>query len=334
MKTSRLTIALLIPGVLLTGCVATEEYTLYLQDVKINGPISQPAVHVTSNKKPASLSVTPHIAINTNKDRNVAGRIDGHSPVDASGVYRVDTLFNSDHTISFKERAGANNSSFLGNNLFWKLPDATFGVDVDYAISKHVAMSFAASYSSADGIGLWGYGAGLGFFSENDKSAIRFDAGIHVQTLAYEAQTVVVTKTTPWFSSDTEERVGFYRDKGTSSPLNFYASLTFNTKYEGWFPNIFAQFAVSRQALASFKPAAPETVPIFLPPFFFVPEVIVHDARGKFSSTVFIITPGVYFDISPSARLLAGVHIDMQTDITDSSPGTIVLPLLEFEFSL
>ncbi len=333
MKTLHIMFLLLFPAALLAGCV-TEEYTLYLQDVNVSGPISQPPVHVTSNKKAGSLSVTPHIAINTNKGHTVAGRIDGHSPVDVSGVYRVDTLFSSDHTISFRERAGANNYSFIGNNLLWTLLDATFGVDVDYAISKHVALSFAANYSSADGIGLWGYGAGLGFFSESDKSAIRFDAGIQVQTLAYEAHTVVVTKTTPWFSSDTEERVGFYRDKGTSSPLDFYASLTFNTKYEGWSPNIFAQVAVSRQALASFKPAAPETAPISLPPFIYLPEVIVHDARGKFSSTVFVITPGVYFELSPSARLLAGAHIDIQTDITDSSPGTIILPLLELEFSL
>jgi hypothetical protein len=317
---------------LLTGCVATEEYTLYLQDVGINGPISQPPLHITNRKRERPLSVTPHIAINATSSRSVAGQIEGHSLVGASGTYEVDTIFSSNHRVSFRERSNAN--AFTGQNLHWKLPEAVFGVDVDYATSNHLAISLGANYSAVDGIDLWGYRVGLGLFSEDSTAAVRLDAGLGWQTLAYEARTVVVKRTTYVFSSDVDEEVGFFRDKGTSTPMDLYASLTFNTKSRGWFPSVFVQLAVSRQSLASFKPTIQESFPLI--PVFqgFTPEVIVQDTRGKFSSTVFVITPGIYFDISPSARLLAGVHINVQTEITDSSPSTIVLPLLECEWSL
>lgn len=334
MKTSHITIAVLLSGPLLTGCVATEEYTLYLQDVSVTGPITQPPLHITNRKREKPLSITPHMTINANNDRTVAGQIEGHSLVAATGNFQVDTIFNSNHTISFRERPGANVNAFTGHNLRWKLPDATFGVDVDYATSNHLAVSFGANYSAVEGIGLWGYRVGLGLFSEDSAGAIRLDAGLGWQTLAYEAHTVVVKRTTYMFSSDVDEQAGFFRDKGTSTPMDFYASLTFNTKYHGWFPGIFVQLAVSRQSLASFKPTIQESFPLI--PVFqgFTPEVIVHDTRDKFSSTVFVITPGIYFDISPSARLLAGVHINVQTEITEISPSTIVLPLLECEWSL
>lgn len=331
MNTSHVEVALslLVTG-LLVGC-ANEEYTLYLQDVNVTGPISQPPLHITNNRKDKVLSITPHIAFNTKQDRTVVGQIEGHSPVDGLGGYQVDTIVNSNQTISFRERRGANSMSFSGQNLRWRLPDATAGIDVDYATSKHFAVSFGANYSSVDGVGLWGYRIGLGLFSEGSGAAIRFDGGVEWQTLAYEARTVVVRKTTYLFSSDVDEEIGFFRDKGTSTPMGFYASLTFNTKYDSWFPNVFTQLAICKQSLASFKPVVQEGVPFFP---FLTPEVVVHDMRGKFSSTVVIVTPGFYFDIAPSARALAGVRINLQTEIKDSSPATNITPLLEIEWSM
>src|SRR5512135_3942471 len=76
-----------LSGSLLTGCVATEEYTLYLQDVHVSGPISQPPVHTTNNKSGKPVSITPHVAFN-GSGRAIAGRIDGHSPVGGDGTFQ------------------------------------------------------------------------------------------------------------------------------------------------------------------------------------------------------------------------------------------------------
>lgn len=330
MRTLRINIALWLLAALFAGCMTTK-YTLYLQDVTVSGPISQAPVHITNNMKEKPFRVAPHIAINSTSSRNIVGQIEGHSMVNRDGVYQVDTIVNSNNSVSFRERPGANNSTFKGKNLQWKMPDAIVGADFDYAVSNHLAISFGADYSTVGATGLWGYSLGLGLFSEDSTSAFRVDGGIRWQALAYEAYTAVVVKSARLFSSNTDESVGFFRDKGTSTPMDFYVSLIFNTKRKQWFANIFMQLAISKQSLAKFKPTVAEGIPVFP---LVVPEVVVHDARANFASTVFSITPGLYMDINSSARIVAGVHINMQTEIADSSPSTVISPLLQFEWSL
>ena len=309
------------------GCTTTE-YTLYLQDVNLKGPISQPPVHITSAAVEKPLRITPHIAFNTNNERTITGQIDGHSMVDGNGSFRVDTTFNfADQTVSFRERSGANTEPFTGKNLHWITPTATFGVDVDYSLSEHWAFSFGANYSTADGEGLWGYSVGLGLFSEQPNSAIRFDAGFQWQTLLYDAETIVVTTTS---SSPTNGEVGFFRDRGKSSPMDFYGSFTFNTKHANWPVNILMQVGISKQSLAKFKPTVREG--LVVGPY--APSTIVHDQRAEFSSTVVVLTPGVYIDLNTTVRLLLGTRINLQSEIKDISPGTIALPFLQFDWTL
>ena len=318
-------VLLLILGSL-SACTTTE-YTLYLQDVTVKGPISQPPVHITNNNLEKPLRITPHLSFNTGASLN--GRISGHSPVDSTGTYRVVTTVDStSHVVTFHESAGANTQAFTGQNLTWKMPSASFGVDVDYTAGKHVALSFGASYSTVDGNGLWGYNVGLGLYSESELSAIRVDGGVRWQELMYEASTVVVRKE---YGTGSTDQVGFFRDRGKSAPIDFYAAITFNTKHTDWLLNIFAQVALSKQSLAKFQPTVME--PLLYPPDF-SPAVVVHDQRANFSSTVVFLTPGVYYDIDPTVRVLAGARIGLQTEIEDSSPQTYVLPFLEFEWML
>lgn len=322
------TVTLLSLASILSGCTTTD-YTLYLQDVTVKGPIGQPLVHITNNNLERPLRITPHISFNTNA--SLGGRIDGHSPVDSTGTYRVyTTVDSSSHVVTFHESPGSNTQSFTGQNLVWKMPSASFGLDVDYTASRHVALSAGASYSTVDGDGLWGYNVGLGLYSESEFSAIRFDGGVKWQELLYEASTVVVRKESDGTTSS--DQVGFFRDRGKSTPRDFFAAVTFNTKHADWLLNIFAQAALSKQSLAKFQPRIIE--PLLLYPPIFSPAVIVHDQRAEFSSTFVIFTPGVYFDVDPTVRVLAGTRISVQTEINDSSPGTFVLPFFELEWMM
>jgi hypothetical protein len=312
---------------LVAGCTTTE-YTLYLQDVDITGPIRQPPVHITSEAVQKPLRITPHISFNPSNERTLDGQINGHSMVDGNGTFRVDTTFNTaDQTVTFNERSSANNQPFIGKNLHWITPSASFGVDVDYTLSPHAAFSFGADYSTADGEGLWGYSVGLGLFSEEENSAIRFDVGLQWQTLLYDATTVVVTTTS---SSPTNGEVGFFHDRGKSSPMEFYGSFTFNTKREEWPVNILMQVGLSKQSLAKFQPTVRQT--LLLGPY--TPHAIVHDQRAEFSSTVVVLTPGVYLDLNPTVRLLLGLRINLQTEIKNISPGSLVLPFFQFDWTL
>jgi hypothetical protein len=326
------TIVLFILASLLTGCTTTE-YTLYLQDVNIKGPVSQPPVHITNNNMEKRLRISPHITFDAGSNRTLAGQLDGHSNVDARGRYRVDTIINSNNTVSFRETAGANTMPFTGKNLHWTTPSSSFGVDVDYTMSNHWALSLGTTYSTVEGNGLWGYRFGLGLFSEQANSALRVDGGVSWQELLYTASTAIVKRRGEVATPNDE--VGFFRDKGKSMPMDFYGALTFNTKHQDWFTNIFFQVGLSKQSLAKFKPSVVE--PVFFPLPFPVPPtplVVVHDQRAEFSSTSLVITPGVYFDFDPTVRVLVGARINHQTQIKESSPDTMVLPFLQLDWML
>jgi hypothetical protein len=257
--------------------------------------------------------------------------LDGHSPVDANGNYRVDTIINSNNTVSFRENGIANTMPFTGRNLHWTTPSTSFGVDLDYTMSNHWTLSAGTSYSSVEGNGLWGYRAGLGVYFENVTTAIRFDVGAQWQELLYNASTAIVKN--PGYvlmrgeAASAGYDVGFFHDKGKSMPMDIYVGFTFNTKREDWFTNIFAQVAFSRQSLAKFKPTIVE--PVLFP---FPPLVMIHDERASFSSTFLVITPGVYFNFDPAIRMLVGARINHQTQIKESSPDTMILPFLQIDW--
>jgi hypothetical protein len=112
--------------------------------------------------------------------------------------------------------------------------------------------------------------------------------------------------------------------------MDFFGSFTYNTKHENWPVNILMQVGVSKQSLAKFQPSVP--LGFYLPPY--APVTIVHDQRAEFSSTVVVLTPGLYMNLDPTVRVLLGTRINVQTEITNVSPGTLVLPFLQFDWTL
>jgi len=310
----------------LAGC---SDYTLYLQDVHVKGPISQPPVPITDGNQEKPLKISPHFSFVPGGARNLRGRMDGHSPVGTDGMYHVDTLVNGT-TVSFREHAGANTLGYAGQNLTWDQPSASLGLNLDYTFAKHWALSLGADYCSIDGEGLWGYRAGLGIFSEGPNYAIRFDGGVRFQQLGYDALTVVVAE--PWASDG--GNVTFFHDRGKSTPVDLYGSLTFNSRNPNWPAHFFIQLGLSKQSLAKFKPATVDLVPVYLPaPVFLFPFVVVHDERAQFSSTVVVFTPGIYFKMDESTTVLLGIRINLQTEILSSSPDAVAIPFVQVDFA-
>jgi len=312
------------------GCGETRELTFYLQDLQVRGPVSQPAVHITKNPEAGQITIAPSFWGATL--RSSAGTIDGHSPVSSGGVFRVDTIRRSDNGEYFQDPGNVNTLQFGGTNLKWLYPSSGFGVDVDLGLSAAWALSLGATYSIADGKGLWGYRSGLGLRQHTRSLGLRFDFGWQWESVVYDATTVV----TDQLGSGIPATVRFYRDRVTSSTGNFYAALTINGANPESAINPFLQLGITNQTLQDYKPSAPQQELWIVPPFFLVPvtqPLIVQDLRGKFQSTRIHFTPGVYLEFDPGVRLLIGTHVSIESGIENFSDPVLVSPFVQIEWT-
>lgn len=315
---------------MLGGCGETKELTLYLQDVKVRGPVTRLPVHITRDPEQGQITVTPNFWIASNQ--HSTGFLDGHSPVNGSGVFQADTIRRSDNGIYFRDPGNVNTRGFAGKNFSWVSPAGGAGVDVDLGLSRSWALSLGANYSSAAGKGLWGYRAGLGLRQHKGNVGLRLDVGWQWQSLAYESVTLASERTL----SSSVATIAFYRDVGVSTTGNAYASLTVNGANPAWSVNPFFQLGISSQSLEGYQPTVQQFEPWILPPFFLIPGnqlFIVHDLRQEFKSTKIHATPGVYVQLDENLRLLAGAQLSFETVITDFSNPVLIIPFMQVEWT-
>ena len=308
----------------LVGCTTINQ-TIYLQNIEVTGPMNNPPLNITIDQKRGSFTISPRFTINDNKQ--ISGRIEKHSFVDLQGIYRVDTVFNNDGSRYYKE-SNLNSREFSGNNLRWNLPSFSAAVNMDYSVGNHVALNMGLNYSVQNQSDFLGGNAGIGFFSENEGSAFRFDAGIMWQSLSYEAWTVVITEEKPLFGSASTS-VDFFKDRGKSTYWNPYASLTFNTSSNTSPLNFFINLGYFSQTLFDFEPSSPN--PEYYP---FGLTVITNDQRGESTTSFLNLTSGVFINMTEKSRVILGVRLMKETQIVQTSKSLFVLPVLQFDMSL
>ena len=310
------------------GCGESREVTIYLQDLKVKGPVGEPPVHITKDPEAHTIQITPRFWGVVR--RTSTGFIDGHSPVSSNGEFRVDTNYSGD-AISFSDRGGINNIAFKGSNLTWIYPSSGGGLDIDLSISERWALSLGATYSQVDRKGLWGYRAGLGWRQQKGNVGYRLDAGWQWESLLYESTTVVSDREL----SNSASTIAFYHDKGTSRSGSFYASLTVNGANPEWPLNPFIQIGICGQTLEDYKPTVQQQEVWVVPPFFLIPAnqlVTVSDLRGKFESTRIQVTPGGFFELDPTFRLVVGARVSIETGIEDISEPVLITPFLQVDW--
>jgi hypothetical protein len=302
----------------LVGCSVTK--TVYIQDATVTTPLSQPPIFVTNNPQPGKLRLMPHVSVG--QDQLVETVIPGHSPVNSRGAYQVDTV-RDNGALRFRE-SGANNYQFGGKNLHWNLPGTFMGVDGEYTLSRHVALTFGASYASGKRGGFWSGGAGLGLFSQGEALAFRFDGGVQWRSLSYDIPTVVVTEVDYWFSgSDTEVR--FFRDRGTDTYMDLYMSCTINSCFPSSFVNFFVNGCLARQKVVDLTPSTPEVIS----PFYTVQAA--GDAEADVAVTNVLLSPGLSFELGASQRALVGVRMVLGNDVTGVLPKSMIIPFVQFD---
>ncbi len=236
-------------SLLLCGCYTVEQ-TIYLQDVKVSGPLNQPPLQVTTQNK-SQITITPKFSFNNRK--YLSGNVENHTTVNGDGIYQIDTITNGDGTRNY-QISDANSQPFKGDNLRWDITQLNAGLDMDFRLSNGFALIAGISYSGDDNRDYFGGTVGFGLFKLRDNGALRFDAGIIWQNLYYEVATVVVSEVRDIWSGYTSTDVSFFRDRAKSRSVNPYFSLTYNSAYTGSPVNFLLSLGFFTQTVVSFEP--------------------------------------------------------------------------------
>lgn len=229
MKTNLITVAVFFISLVVTSCTSIQQ-TIYLQDVEVKGPMNPPPVRITKDKSAGDFTISPRLSIN--KYSEISGNVGSRR----YGSISQDSLFRS-----------------RSDNLFWKIPQVSFGFDLDVVVSNSFAIAGGLNYSVIDQTKLIGGSLGIAFFHEKNGSAIRFDAGILVQESYYDAKTIVETTTDPiWGSPSTS--VYYYRDEDKNADIDLYAMLTYNSAIQNFPLNFFLSGSFFAQTILDFEP--------------------------------------------------------------------------------
>lgn len=307
----------------------TTVQTLYLQDVEVTGPINQSPIHITDSTDTPSVTVSMRFSYNPEKE--IKAKSEGTPMVNSEGFYQVDTIYNSNGTITFK-KSNENRFQYNGQNLTWKFATGTAGLDFDFKLSKNFALFAGVNYAGGNNKTLWGGTGGLGVFGVNNGVAFRLDAGLHIQSIAYDAYTIAeVTTTDLWGSTD--EYVMFYHDIDKETYFNPFVNFTFNTAKRDWFLNIFINAGYSVQSLLDFEPNTYDFYWYPLPPFIWE-ETITSDFRGETTAGFVHLTPGMYFTLSELSRILIGARIYYETQLNEATKNLFILPMMQMDFNL
>lgn len=294
-----------------SGC-ATQ--SVYLQTLSVHGPQSQPPLFVTKDNAVGEFRIAPRFSMNDKTP--LTGRATGHSNVNSSGVYQVDTV-NQNGVIRYFQRNGVNTKTFEGRNFRWEPTKFMASVDFEYLAVPQITFVGGVNYSTGSSQRFVGANAGVGFLFEGKNIATRVDVGAHWNTVLYDVDYIVTT--TPLSFGPKETEVAFFHDNGRASHMNAYGAFTINSKAAGWPVQFFAQFAINRQTVVNIDNQ---------------PANISHESTVLSSVSFFIITPGVYFDLSPGSRCLVGLQLRDETELLVADPGVLVSPFVQFEFGL
>ena len=289
----------------LFGC-ATVEQTIYLGDVEVNAPICPPPTHLNINKDVGNVTISPRFTVIGNST-TIVGSTEG----------RYNRIFHLGNDSTYRPKF---------NNLNWNVSKYTFGLDIDFKVSKAFSIFGGFNYSGDGNISLMGGNIGFGLHNHAINPVVRFDVGITIQDYNYTAITIVHTKTTSIFGTD--EYWSIFGDRGSSTNINPFGTLTINSTYDSSFFNWFITGGFFTQNLLGFEPGT-TSYPI-------LPFVITYteiDTRSDMLAGFLYLNPGISLSLNQQIRLLLSVKINYEVLATNSNQ-LYVMPAVQFDFQL
>ncbi|NWF88698.1 MAG: hypothetical protein HXY50_04460 [Ignavibacteriaceae bacterium] len=287
---------------LLISCRSVDQ-TFYLQEAEVKAPMNTPAIHITKDRIPGTITFSPRI------------NVSNFSEISAN-------------TGSIRYRDTTQDSLFRGKNknLVWKVPTIYFGLDLDVALTHKFGLAAGINYSKINGQQLIGGSCGLAVVSEQEKIASRLDFGILVQEILYDAKSIVVTKI-DYLWGDSETSISYFRDISKKSVMNIYAELNVNTKMNEFSFNFFFNLSLFTQSLLDYEPET-STNSLFFP---IIPVHTETDSRGEVMSAFVSFTPGIFLEMTEWSRLVLGARLMYDFGLESSSQQFIVLPVLQYD---
>ena len=306
---------------LLQGCTTINQ-TIYLQNVKVDGPIKAPPLNITKNKKDERATISAGLSFNS--PNNLQGTIGEHSMVNSAGFFQVDTITVNGQR-SYKD-AGTNIYKYSGNNFQWNQSDYSMFVNADLKLSNVFAFSVGLNYAVQNQSDLYGGNFGFGMFSEMPEAAMRIDFGLNWQQVVYDASSLVITDVSG--GGNNSSSVAFYEDNDKRTSFSPYITLTYNSNFEEAPINFFINTGYFTQSLINYSPSTPSKSY-----YSFNTTVYTVDKRGEATAGFFYFMPGLYLNITDNSRINAGIRILKETQIEASSNSTFIFPFFQYDIS-
>ncbi len=289
--------------VVLNGCVNVEE-TIYLGDVKVNGPLMTPPEHINNNKHLGDVTISPRFSAISNT-KKITGT--------------TDDRYTGSFNFPDQSKYSANRE-----NLEWNLSPYNVGADIDIAVSRSFSIFGGLIVSAGkNNTSFTGGNFGIGLRSTDNDQTLRVDFGLNIHEFDYYAVTIVQTKETSLFGS--KQYTNIYCDKGNSVNINPFLTLSVYSSSARNLINYSGSLGFFTQSLLDFNPG--ETNYEYFPLIY---EKTTVDRRANYTAYFFYLAPGLIFTINPQMNLTVSAKI-LKEFLSDSG-GIIAIPSVQMDF--
>ena len=314
----------LVSAFIAGGCTVTQ--TAFVQDIEVTGTIHMPPVRVAAHPRAGQFQITGGFAQASNVDYQA--EVPGHTKVDSRGIYQVDTIATGPNAYVLHETPGVNRYPFRGQNFRWDPTPMTMWMDFQLMASNVVALTGGFAMGSSKGKSFWDWRVGLGFVGNGEDVGVRLDAGIQTGELQYTASTVVTTRVEGPFTP-AQESVVIFRDEGRNTFVDFYGSLSFNTKFRFMPVQFLLNAAITQHTLYDYSPHTLD--PLLAAMFLTIVDANV--AATHNTSTFWILSPGVYFELNEQMRIVLGARYAQSADLDNPSHPGFWIPFGQVEIA-
>jgi hypothetical protein len=289
---------------------------IFIQNLRVTAPLSQPSLHFTDGDTTRRIHITASAGI-SQKTRMV-GLIEKHTYVNRNGVMQIDTVFDGPN-VNYVYHSSSNPLAYTGENLQWDFPSISYSLGFDCLLTEHFALDLGVDYGAVQRVEFWTENAGLGFYSFDEDIGFRADIGWRFSQTSYDLSYVILEYDSPvQLDNPTEASIRIGSVSGKNNTINFYYGATINTKRIDWPFNFFLRGSFDRK----------ELIDHYLPSSHSFSSVNANNTVILFS-----LTPGISYQVGSAQRLNIGVQFIKNISLLNDEKQFYVVPVMQLDWS-
>lgn len=280
-------------GISLESCTGFQQ-TAIINNINVDGNIHQVPIRVNDGDMTGHVRITPNISILPVQRTSATIKVPTYSAIEL--LPRYDSL---------------------NGNLHMNLPNYILGLGVDYGFSDLFSLSADGNYYQVGGRRSFESDFGLGITFSGDQIASRIEAGAEFESSSYNAliDQYRVFESGNLFNVtvDSAAYQSSYTASGNNPSVDFYVNFTLNSRIKHSRVNWFARIGYGFTSILS------PTLPT---------------AGNEQTAVGFLtFTPGVFYDINKSTRLVVGCRIMSAMSGYNMSPNSLISPIAQMDFT-